>query len=86
MSFLPPDYKAPTSSNYMKLEEGENQFRVLSSAIVGWEWWVIENQKPTPKRAKEMPQTLPQNIKVGEDGQPQKPKHFWAFVVYNHPH
>lgn len=37
-NFLPEGYdKIPSTSRYMKLEEGKNVFRVLSRAIVGWE-------------------------------------------------
>ena len=35
--FLPSGYKEV--SNYMKFVDGENRFRILSPAIVGWEYW-----------------------------------------------
>lgn len=78
--FLPKDYTVPeTASGYMKLKDGENVFRVLSSAITGFEYWTNDN-KPvrSPYPFDETP-----NIKV-VNGQPQRVKHFWAFVVWNY--
>ena len=39
MGFLPKNEREPVTSNYMRFEKGENVFRVLSSAIVGMEYW-----------------------------------------------
>ena len=77
--FLPTDYKAPvTGGNYMKLQDGENTFRVLSSAIVGWVDWIVEEdgtRRPKRYRMAEKPQPF----------NPEQPvKHFWAFVVWNY--
>jgi hypothetical protein len=48
--FLPTNYEVPVSDgNYMKLKIGENRFRVLSSAIVGYEYWTKDN-KPVRSR------------------------------------
>lgn len=75
--FLPDKYEAPKSSSnsYMKFEEGPNKFRVLTSAIVGWEWWIDEDGKRKPLRTKDF-------TKVPNEFKPEA-KHFWAFVVYN---
>lgn len=75
-SFFPSsDYKVPTTSNYMKFVEGKNKFRVLSSAIVGYEYWNTENK---PVRS-ETPFDETPGIKP--DG---KINHFWAFIVYSY--
>lgn len=74
-SFLPQGYTQPKSSgNYMKIEDGENRFRILSSPILGWLDWSPE-KKP---------------VRLPMDKKPAKPmvegnkvKHFWAFVVWN---
>ena len=79
MSFLPKDYKEPVTSNYMKFEKGQNKFRVLSSAIVGMEYWITEDESRKPIR-KHMGETIP----VGELENDDRPKHFWAFVVWNY--
>lgn len=82
MSFLPTDYKAPEStSHYMKLEDGENTFRVLGSAITGYEYWIEEGGKRTPNRVKSQ-DDLPKDVQQTQDRQKQA-KHFWAFPVLN---
>jgi hypothetical protein len=73
--FFQQDYKLPTTSNYMKFLEGENTFRVLSSAIVGYEYFNKENK---PIRSK-LPFDETPNIKEGSEV-----KHFWAFAVWNY--
>jgi hypothetical protein len=81
MSFLPSTYeKIPTTSNYMKFQDGDNNFRVLSSAVVGFEYWTTDNK---PVRAKEPWNTIPDDIKFDEDGN-FRVNHFWAFAVYNY--
>lgn len=72
--FLPKDYSVPkTQSNYLKFEQGQNKFRIVSSAIVGYEYWTDENK---PVRVKEMPKQIPTNMRKDS-----KIKHFWAFTV-----
>ena len=85
MSILPKDYKEPDTSNYMRLKQGENRFRVLSEAIVGMEYWKDdgENRKPVRKQSGEKidMSDLETDPKTGEL---KMPKHFWAFVVWNY--
>lgn len=79
--FLPQNYTIPKQpSNYMKLEEGLNTIRILSSAIIGYEYWNTENK---PVRSKAPWEEIPSDIKLNQQGQPQI-KHFWAFVVWNY--
>lgn len=86
-TFLPAGYEIPEVSNYMKFEIGENRFRALSSAITGSEYWVTDpkTNKRSPKRVRpdgRLPvEELELNPKTGE---PEFPKHFWAFVVWNY--
>ena len=77
-SFLPPDYKRPEPSggNYAKLEDGQNRYRILSEAIVGWLYWTADNK---PVRLRERPDVLPANMREGD-----KLKHMWAFVVWSY--
>ena len=80
-SFFPTaDYKVPITSSYMKLVEGKNKFRVLSSAIVGYEYWTEDNK---PVRSKTPIDEEPTNIKRDKDGN-YNISHFWAFVVWNY--
>lgn len=73
--FLPDDYESPkTSSFYMKLQEGENKFRILSRPILGWEDW--QDKKPIRFKFHEKPE---------KPVDPKKPiKHFWSMVVWNY--
>lgn len=81
MGFLDTDYKVPSgNSNYMKLLDGVNTFRILSSAIVGYEYWNVENK---PVRQKEKFSLIPEDIKIEKDGS-FSIKHFWAFVVWDY--
>lgn len=84
------DYEVPSTSNYMKFEEGENRFRILGSfgektAIMGTEYWkTTDDNKRIPVRIK-----LGESVPVGDlginnFGEPEMPKHFWALPVYNY--
>jgi len=79
-TFLGSDYKLPETSNYMRFKEGDNKFRVLSSAITGWEYWTTDNK---PVRNRESWNTVPDNIKTEKDGS-VRINHFWAFVIWNY--
>ncbi|MFA6314946.1 MAG: hypothetical protein WC648_01070 [Candidatus Paceibacterota bacterium] len=74
--FLPVDYKIPETSNYMKFQDGDNAFRILSSAITGSEYFKADNK---PVRSKEPFDTIPDDIKKGG-----AVKTFWAFLVWNY--
>ena len=67
------------NKNYTKLKEGQTDIRILSSAIIGFEYWNTENK---PVRSKEPFAETP-DIKIGKDGK-SKVKHFWAFIVWNY--
>ncbi|MFA6198670.1 MAG: hypothetical protein WC734_06015 [Patescibacteria group bacterium] len=72
--FLPDEYKVPTDSKYMRLQDGENKFRILSKPIIGWLDW--DNKKPV---------RFHMNAKPEHSIDPAKAiKHFWAFVVWNY--
>lgn len=82
MSFLPNDYKRiEAPSHYMKLGEGENTFRVVSHAVIGYEYWTDIAGKRTPNRVK-LYEELPKEVQNAVDYQKQA-KHFWSFVVVN---
>lgn len=79
-SFLPKGYTAPkTAGNYFKFEKGENRFRIMSSAIVGHEYWTADNK---PVRSRSPFRSVPDDARLDEGV--FKPKHFWAFVVWNY--
>jgi len=86
MSVLPTGYKEPITSNYMRFDEGENTFRILSPVTVGMEFWVTKDDGKgrTPVRRK-----MDEEIKITEleenpkSGELDMPKHFWACVAWN---
>ena len=73
--FLPQDYQAPKGANfYMKFQDGENKFRILSAPILGWEDWL--DKKPVRFHFNEKP---------AKPNDPKKPvKHFWSMIVWNY--
>ena len=90
MAFLPTNYEMPKNgdSYYLKFEDGENRFRVLSDAAVGWLYWQDEqgNVLPNPvkgckaiyvKNDEEIPEAIRRSPELNQ-------KHFWAFVVWNY--
>ena len=79
--FLPEDYKLPDNSRYTRLKDGRNKLRVLSSAIIGYEYFNTNNK---PVRSKAPFKTIPDDIGLDRDGKTKRIKHFWAFVVWNY--
>lgn len=73
-SFLPEGYEAPEgNSSYLKLQKGENKFRILSRPIVGWLDW--KDKKPYRFAMNAKPEKP-----MGKD----PIKHFWAFLVWDY--
>ena len=84
MSFLPADYEAPQGGNYMRLQTGDNRIRILGSAVVGNEFWTTDadgNRRPVRRR---MHETIDADeLGTDQHGKRERPKHFWAFPVWN---
>lgn len=68
-----------TGSNYLKITEDPQEFRVLASPIIGYEYFRADGDKVTPVRQKEAFEDIPSDSKDGS-----KPKEFRAFPVWNH--
>lgn len=80
--WLPAGYKVPKApSDYMKLEDGANKFRVMSPVVLGYEYW---NTQGKPVRLREFPEVIPADCRVEPKGGGKRLKHFWAFVVWNY--
>ena len=78
--FLPDNYERPTSSgNYMKFTDGANKLRILSTPIIGHEYWTKDKK---PVRSREPFQGVPEDAKLDEGK--FKPKFFWAMAVWNY--
>lgn len=73
--FLPTSYEVPKAGgNYLKLQQGDNVIRILSTPIIGWEDW--DDNKPV-----RFPYTAQKPAPID----PTRPvKHFWAFVVWDY--
>ena len=84
--FLPKDApEIPASESlYMKFAEKENRFRVMGSAIVGFELWV--GGKPKRKKfANEFSTEDLDNADTNRFTNKKKtPQYFWAFPVFNY--
>ena len=82
--FLPVGYETPeTPSHYMELAEGLNSLRVLSPAIVGYEWWTeTQEGERQPVRVRTEAE-VPEEVRQTFDRR-TRARHFWAFVVYNY--
>ena len=76
-SRLPEGTKDETShkDDYFKFKAGDNKFRILTSPIIGYEYFDTENK---PHRSREV---IKDPIDIKDDG---KVKQFRAFVVYNY--
>jgi hypothetical protein len=83
-NFLPESYAVPeTQQRYMEFAEGANTFRILSPAIVGYEWWEdTGNGDRVPRRVRTA-EEVPTEVRNATDSR-DKAKHFWAFPVYNY--
>jgi hypothetical protein len=86
--FLPEGYKVPKSGggNYTKLVDGANKLRILSAPIMGWVYW---NTAGKPVRSREPFAELPSDVRYKEEkktgeSKPERPKHFWAVVVWSY--
>ncbi len=81
MAFFDKGYEVPNpESGYLKLEIGANRFRILSKPIIGYEFWTEGDEggrKPVRRKMDEV--ISPDELEEGE-----RPKHFWAMIVWNY--
>jgi hypothetical protein len=82
--FLPKGYETPESEQrYMELAEGQNTFRILAAAIVGYEWWEDAGHGDRVPRRVRTAEEVPAEVRNATDSR-DKAKHFWAFPVFNY--
>lgn len=86
--FLGSDYTPPASnSRYMKFQDWENNFRILSRPILGWEYWNKQTKDAKPVRlayTEEAYKIAVFEAKKNPKIEDQKVKHFWAMKVWNY--
>lgn len=75
--FLDNDYEVPSQGgNYMKINQGENRFRIISKPVIGWEAW--DDNKKVHRFPKDSKPAQP----LSKDPK-NAIKHFWAMIVHN---
>lgn len=87
-------YDIPSTSNYMKFEDGDNQFRILGSfadgtVIQGIEYWkTVEGKRKPIRLAKQLDGTFPSvpmsELEINKYGDQDMPRYFWAMPVWNY--
>lgn len=83
-SFLPDDYDVPAEGgSFMKFEDGDNRFRILTPPVIGWQGW--KGNKPFNREGVEK-NIADDEVDVDEKFGTGKPKisHFWAFIVWDY--
>lgn len=78
---LPNDYELKQATmwwNYFKITDEPQEFRILTSPIIWYEYFKVDWDKVKPVRSRNAFTETPW---IREDS---KPKEFWAFVVWNH--
>lgn len=90
-SFLPENYTLPDKSKqFMKIEQGDNVVRFLSSPIAGWVFF-DENNKPVRRKYDPSIPTLGDyskeelkelKAKKGDNGDFEGSRHFWIALVW----
>lgn len=82
-TFLPKDYELKeTGSDFMKFEDGDNKFRILTDAVIGVEGW--KDNKPFRRGGADATIT-PDEVDIDQKYGKPKINSFWAFYVYSYP-
>lgn len=78
---IPKDIKIPkSSSQFMRLQEGNNRLRFLSDIVYGWEGWF--EGKPF-RHEGSVCNIKPEQVDLNQNGKPNI-NYFWAMVVWNY--
>lgn len=84
--FLPKDYTVPSTSKYMKFQDGTNVFRILAKPILGMEYWKTKADGTRYPVRKRMGVNIPMSdLELNpQTGKLDGAQHFWAMPVYNY--
>jgi hypothetical protein len=87
-TFLPENYQVPDKAKqFMKLEVGDNHFRILSSPLLGWVFFNEEN-KPVRRSFEEGEFTHEElaelKAKRNDKGEFEGSRHFWIMLVWSY--
>jgi hypothetical protein len=87
MAFIPEGYEIPKSSdNYLKFTEPKTKFRILSSPVMGFEYWTKPaegEKKGNPVRSFDRFDSIPKDAQLDDKGRFNQ-KYFWALKVFNY--
>lgn len=98
MSFLPANFEVPSkSSQFMKLEQGQNKFRIVSNLVEGYVVFCEDNKPRRKKILRDEHSNILRESKFTNDELEvikarkrkeseifEEPKYFWLCVVYNY--
>ena len=89
-SFLPDNYQVPDKAKqFMKLEVGDNPFRILSAPLLGWVFFNDEN-KPVRRGFDEGEFTIEElkvlKAKKNDKGEYEGSRHFWILLIWSYKH
>lgn len=78
---IPKNTEIPKgSSQFAKLQDGKNRFRILSEIVTGWELW--KDKKPV-RHEGQVCKFKPEDADLNPNGKPNI-NYFWAMVVWNY--
>lgn len=89
-SFLPEAYQVPDKTKqFMKLEVGDNHFRILSAPLLGWVFF-NEDNKPVRRSFDEGEYTAEELTefkgKRNDKGEFEGSRHFWVMLIWSYKH
>lgn len=91
-TFLPEGYEPPkATSKYLtpsKIEDGKTaRFRIMSSPILGWEYWDKQTKDHKPVRLPYTEASLAvaqEEASKNKEQDDQRVNHFWIMIVWNY--
>ena len=79
-AFLPDNYEVPQGESlYLKLEQGDNKFRIMDRPVFGWLGWQ-EDEEHKQKPVRFAMDQKPTDLRSFKE---QRVNHFWAMPVWN---
>lgn len=77
---IPKDTKIPQASQFAKLKDGRNIFRIMSDMVVGFEGW--KDKKPFRHEGQDC-LIKDDQVDLNQNGKPNI-NYFWAMAVWNY--
>jgi len=85
--FLPKDYVPNSASEFMKLTEGDNEMRILSTPLIGKLWWVspegLVREKGGVQKG-DKPYRIEYTTQLPKDVADCQTKEFWMLKVWDY--